>query len=152
RNHGTDPRTRMTLMRERIEAMKAIWTQEEASYAGKYVRFERILSFPKPAQRPYPPILVGGSKGAIFDRVLAFGDAWLPQFRPDTLERVRELRVRAERAIDVQIIGVPAQPVALEQIRDANVSRAIHWLPSGPMSTVERDLEKWGSAIAALDE
>ena len=58
-NHGTDPRTRMALMRERVEAMKAIWTQEEASYAGEYVTFDRIWSEPKPAQRPHPPVLVG---------------------------------------------------------------------------------------------
>src|ERR1019366_8454200 len=60
RNHGTDPRTRMALMRERVEAMKAIWTQGEASYAGEYVAFERIWSHPKPAQRPHPPVLIGG--------------------------------------------------------------------------------------------
>src|SRR6266498_5454612 len=54
-NHGTDPRTRMALMRERVEAMRAIWTQAEASYHGKYVSFDRILSYPKPVQRPHPP-------------------------------------------------------------------------------------------------
>ena len=59
-NHGTDPRTRMRIMQERIEAMKAIWTQDEASYSGEYVNFERIWSWPKPAQRPHPPVLVGG--------------------------------------------------------------------------------------------
>ena len=60
-NHGTDPRTRMALLRERVEAMKAIWTQDEASYAGSFVNFERIWSWPKPAQRPHPPVLVGGN-------------------------------------------------------------------------------------------
>ena len=60
-NHGTDPRRRMALLRERIEAMKAIWTCDEASYAGDYVAFERIWSWPKPAQRPHPPVLVGGN-------------------------------------------------------------------------------------------
>jgi probable F420-dependent oxidoreductase len=60
-NHGTDPRTRMALMAERVEAMKAIWTQDEASYHGSYVDFERIWSWPKPAQRPHPPVLVGGN-------------------------------------------------------------------------------------------
>ncbi len=53
RNHGTDPRTRMRLMAERVEAMKAIWTHEEASYSGEFVSFERIWSWPKPAQRPH---------------------------------------------------------------------------------------------------
>ena len=54
-NHGTDPRVRMAVMRERIEAMKAIWTSDEASYAGEHVSFDRIWSWPKPAQRPHPP-------------------------------------------------------------------------------------------------
>ena len=80
-NHGTDPRVRMAVMRERIEAMKAIWTQDEASYAGEHVNFERIWSYPKPAQRPHPPILVGGDGPTVLDRVLAFGDAWFPELR-----------------------------------------------------------------------
>ena len=61
RNHGTDPRVRMTVMRERVEAMKEIWTHDEASYHGKYVNFDRIWSWPKPAQWPHPPVLVGGA-------------------------------------------------------------------------------------------
>jgi probable F420-dependent oxidoreductase len=64
-NHGTDPRRRMDLLRERVEAMKAIWTQDEASYAGEYVKFERIWSWPKPAQRPHPPVLIGGNGAAL---------------------------------------------------------------------------------------
>jgi alkanesulfonate monooxygenase SsuD/methylene tetrahydromethanopterin reductase-like flavin-dependent oxidoreductase (luciferase family) len=80
RNHGTDPRTRMRLMAERVEAMKAIWTQEEASYHGEFVDFERIWSWPKPAQRPHPPVLVGGNGPTVLDRVQAFGDAWFPSY------------------------------------------------------------------------
>ena len=60
-NHGTDPPRRMAVLRERVEAMKEIWTNDEASYAGEYVSFERIWSWPKPAQRPHPPVLVGGN-------------------------------------------------------------------------------------------
>ena len=60
-NHGTNPRVRMAVMRERVEAMKAIWTSDEASYQGSYVSFDRIWSWPKPAQRPHPPVLVGGA-------------------------------------------------------------------------------------------
>ena len=79
-NHGTDPRVRMAVMRERIEAMKAIWTSDEASYAGEYVTFDRIWSWPKPAQRPHPPVLVGGDGPDVLDRVLAFGDGWFPNY------------------------------------------------------------------------
>src|SRR5438046_86881 len=97
RNHGPDPRVRMAVLRERIEAMQAIWAQEEASYHGKYVDFERIWSFPKPAQHPHPPILVGGMGPGVLDRVLAFGDAWFPNYADGVIERIAELRARAER-------------------------------------------------------
>jgi probable F420-dependent oxidoreductase len=80
-NHGTDPRKRMAILKERVEAMKAIWTEEEASYSGEFVNFERIWSEPKPAQRPHPPILVGGSGPTVIDRVLDFGDSWFPNYR-----------------------------------------------------------------------
>jgi probable F420-dependent oxidoreductase len=150
RNHGTDPRTRMALMRERIEAMKAIWTQEEASYAGEHVSFERIWSYPKPAQRPYPPILVGGDGPTVLDRVLAFGDGWFPVYRADGAlwARIDELRSRADRPIEVHVIGMPADPAAIERAAQAGVKRAIRWLPSGPRSTVESALERWEGAIA----
>src|SRR5215218_354189 len=96
-NHGTDPRARFRVMRERVEAMKEIWTREEASYEGEFVRFERIWSWPKPAQWPHPPVLVGGNGKTVLDRVLAYGDAWIPNYGqpPDLLERIAELRERA---------------------------------------------------------
>ncbi len=150
RNHGTDPRTRMALMRERVEAMKAIWTQEEASYAGEHVAFERIWSYPKPAQRPHPPVLVGGAGPTVLDRVLAFGDGWLPNYSAEDrfYERVSELRARAERAIEIDVLSVPAEAHELERLREAGIRRALHWLPTGGASTVEAALEHWEAAIA----
>jgi probable F420-dependent oxidoreductase len=152
RNHGTDPRHRMAVLRERVEAMQAIWTQHEASYAGTYVSFERIWSYPKPAQRPHPPILVGGSGPTVLDRVLAFGDAWFPSYRDvaESFDRFTELRARADRPIEVHVMGAPADPAVLERLRDAGVRRVAHWLPSGGRSTVERALERWEDAIAKL--
>ncbi|OLB76303.1 MAG: LLM class F420-dependent oxidoreductase [Actinobacteria bacterium 13_2_20CM_2_71_6] len=149
RNHGTDPRTRMALLHERVAAMKAIWTQEAASFAGEYVNFERIWSFPKPAQRPHPPILVGGDGPGVLGRVLAYGDAWFPNHRvPRLFERIEELRALADRPIEVQVIGAPPDPKELEKLYRAGVRRASHWLPSGPRSRVEAALERWEGAIA----
>src|SRR4051794_36941694 len=150
-NHGTDPRRRMAVMRERVEAMKAIWTQEEASYSGEHVSFERIWSYPKPAQRPHPPVLVGGGGPTVLDRVLAYGDAWFPQYNRETdgvFARVDELRARADRRIDVDMIGVPADAAVIERVAACGARRAIHWLPSGGRSVVERALERWEHAIA----
>ncbi len=150
RNHGTDPRTRMALLRERVEAMRAIWTQEEATYHGKYVNFDRIWSYPRPAQRPHPPVLVGGFGPTVLDRVLSFGDGWFPNFGSAVPERAEELRARADRPVEVQVISVPADPQVLERLERAGVRRALHWLPSGPRGRVERGLEAWEDAIARL--
>jgi probable F420-dependent oxidoreductase len=150
-NHGTDPRTRMALMSERVRAMQAIWTQDEATFHGDFVDFDRIWSWPKPAQRPWPPVLVGGEGPTVLDRVLAYGDAWFPSWNDrDVLPRIAELRSRADRPIGVQVLDVPPDPKLLEQLAGAGVHRASTWLPSGPWSTVERALEKWEQAIAEL--
>ena len=124
-NHGTDPRTRMKLLAERVEAMKAIWTQDEASYHGRFVDFDRIWSWPKPAQAPHPPVLVGGNGPTVLDRAEAFGDAWFPNFaRGNVLERIPEAR---ERGIPVLVMTVPADAKALEQLREAGEAVRAIW-------------------------
>ena len=153
-NHGTDARRRMAVLRERVEAMRAIWTQEEASYAGRHVAFERIWSWPKPLQRPHPPVLVGGNGPTVLDRVLGFGDAWFPNHaRGGVLERLPELRERAAaagREIPVQVIGVPADARELERYEREGVTRAVFWVPSAARSVVERALERFEAAVAEL--
>ncbi|MCA1835048.1 MAG: LLM class flavin-dependent oxidoreductase [Actinobacteria bacterium] len=101
--------------------MKVIWTQHEASYSGKFVHFESIWSYPKPAQRPHPPVLVGGTGPTVLDRVLAFGDGWFPNYADDEalFERITELRSRADRPIEVQMMAVPCDPAALERLARA---------------------------------
>jgi probable F420-dependent oxidoreductase len=151
-NHGTDPRVRMAIMLERIEAMKAIWTQDEASYRGKHVAFDRIWSWPKPAQRPHPPVLVGGNGPTVLDRVLRVGDAWFPNYGfEDLLERIEELRSRAERPIGVTVIGVPAKAAVLDELQSAGVQRVVRWIPSAGRGPVERALERWEDTIAELN-
>ena len=148
-NHGTDPRTRMRLMQERVEAMKAIWAEPEASYHGEFVDFERIWSWPKPAQRPHPPVLVGGDGPTVLDRVLAFGDAWFPNYAgPQTLERAAELRARADRAVDFQVFSIAAGPKDLEALAEAGCTRVCQWVPSGNRSTVAAALAEWAHVIA----
>jgi probable F420-dependent oxidoreductase len=148
RHHGTDPRVRMAVMRERVEAMKEIWTQDEASYSGKYVNFDRIRSWPKPAQSPHPPVLVGGTGPTVLDRVLAFGDGWFPNYESDVFDRIAELHARAERPVQVQVMSVPADPAIFERLREAGVRRVSRWFPSGPRWRVEQAFEEWEKAIA----
>ena len=150
-NHGTDPRVRMAIMRERIEAMTEIWTHEEASYHGDHVNFDRIWSWPKPAQRPRPPVLVGGNGPTVIDRVLAFGDAWMPNhFRRAIFDRAEELRSRAERPIDLMVMSVPADAAVLEQYAEAGFRRVVFWLPSAGQGPIERALDAYETAIADL--
>ena len=131
--------------------MKAIWAQDEASYAGEYVSFERIWSWPKPAQRPHPPVLVGGNGPGVLDRVLAFGDAWFPNHAPEgILDRARELRARADRPVGLMVMGVPADAKVLAAYAEAGFQRAVHWLPSAPRGPVERAMDTFEAAVAEL--
>jgi probable F420-dependent oxidoreductase len=146
-NHGTDPRTRMRLLAERVEAIKAIWTEEEASFHGEFVDFDRILCEPKPVQRPHPPVLVGGDGPTVLDRVLAFGDAWMPNWSEDVIERAAELRGRADRPIDFIVGGVPADPGLFERCAAAGARRVNLRLPTGGRAVIEAELDRIDRAI-----
>src|SRR5712692_9750648 len=100
-NHGTDPNTRWGLMRERIAAMKEIWTKDDAEYHGEHVDFDPIWSWPKPVQKPHPPVYVGGMGAHTLQRVVEYGDAWMPIPMPgDTSlgDRIQKLQRMASDA------------------------------------------------------
>jgi probable F420-dependent oxidoreductase len=149
-NHGTDPRTRMRLLHERVDAMKAIWTQDEASYHGEFVDFDAIWSWPKPVQRPHPPILVGGGGPTVMDRVRAFGDVWMPNYGEVDLDRIRRERELNDGPVEVQMMSVPADPKVLEELQAAGVTRVLFWLPSAGKAVIEPALGRWESAIGQL--
>jgi probable F420-dependent oxidoreductase len=150
-NHGTDPSRRFGVMRERIGAMKAIWTEDEASYEGEHVRFERIWCWPKPVQQPYPPVLVGGNGPKVLDRVLSFGE-WMPnRIRTEEIgARISELNARADRAgrssIPVTIAGIRPEPERIERIEQAGAHRVFFWLPP-ERDAVEPAIEQCTAAI-----
>jgi probable F420-dependent oxidoreductase len=147
-NHGTDPRTRMRLMRERVLAMKAIWTEHEATFHGEFVTFDRIWCDPKPLQQPHPPVLVGGDGPTVFDRVLEYGDGWMPNHRKGVLERIPELRERAGRHIPVIVAGPPTDAAALDACAAAGVDRVLFWVPSAREAVVEARLDEVERAMA----
>jgi probable F420-dependent oxidoreductase len=149
RNHGTDPRRRFRVMRERIEAMKAIWTQDEAEYHGEHVDFDPIWSWPKPAQKPHPPVLVGGRGEKVLDRVVAFGDEWMPNRidDPEELgERITDLQRRAERAgrerIPVSVFGAKPDAGFVERLGAAGVSRCFFYVQPDEPGEVERQIDE----------
>ena len=149
RNHGTDPSTRFRRMRESVEAMKAIWTEDEAEYHGKLIDFDPIWIWPKPVQKPHPPVLVGGLGEKVLDRVAAYGDEWIPNRvqSPEALgERIQELQRRAESAgrgpIPVTVFGAKPEVRLLERLRAAGVTRSLFYLLPGDSEKVERQLDQ----------
>ena len=155
RNHGTDPDTRFRRMRESVEAMKAIWTEDEAEYHGRIIDFGPIWSWPKPVQKPHPPVLVGGLGEKVYDRVVAYGDEWIPNRvkSPEQLaERIDELQRRAEAAgrgrIPVSVFGAKAEVRLLERLKAAGVTRSLFYVQAGEADEVERHLEELGKVAA----
>jgi alkanesulfonate monooxygenase SsuD/methylene tetrahydromethanopterin reductase-like flavin-dependent oxidoreductase (luciferase family) len=136
-NHGTDPRVRMAIMGERIQAMRQIWTVEEAEYHGRYVDFDPIWSYPKPLQSPLP-VLVGGMGPTVEDRIISFGDGWLAQdVSADNLdaftERVHRLQRRVADAgrdrIPISLFAASAHPDMIERYAAAGIDRCLYFLP-----------------------
>ncbi len=133
KNHGTEYSTRWKLLRERVEAMQVIWTQELASYDGEFVKFDKIWSWPKPAQRPHPPIIVGGDGPRTLKRVVRYGDEWMPNNRGDTAEtlkekipRLQEMASEAGRsAIPVSLFAAPPDARELQALNATGVDRFI---------------------------
>jgi alkanesulfonate monooxygenase SsuD/methylene tetrahydromethanopterin reductase-like flavin-dependent oxidoreductase (luciferase family) len=131
-------KSRWRLLRERVLAIKTIWTEREASYQGEFVRFDRIWADPKPLQRPHPPIIIGGDGARTFDRVVEFGDGWMPILRShvNPVERIPTLRERLRMAgrdpksVPVSIFFAPPKREALDALAGAGVERAIFGLPA----------------------
>jgi probable F420-dependent oxidoreductase len=147
-DHGTDFRRRFGVMRERVEAIKAIWTQDEPEYHGRYVDFDPMWSWPKPVQQPHPPVLVGGTGEKVFDRVLAYGDAWMPNRRADpaTLgDRIAALRDRAGRRVPVTYYGADPTDDFVEALQGAGVDRALLQLPDAGRDEVFGLLERYAA-------
>ena len=133
-HHGTPFQRRWQVLRERVEAMQAIWTQEEASYSGEFVSFERIISYPKPIQKPYPPILFGGATARGRTRVVRYCDGWIPidvllDDLPAALADLRHKAAAAGRDPDSLSISVFAfegtHGEALQRYRDLGVERVV---------------------------
>jgi probable F420-dependent oxidoreductase len=150
-NHGTDPRTRTALLRERVRAIKEIWTKEEAEFHGEFVDFDPIFSWPKPKQVPHPPVLVGGGGPSVLGRVVDYGDGWFPGHQKDLDElgaRMAELQAMAADAgrspIPVSIMfGLPG---CIPKYEEMGVDRVVFGISPGPIATVYRELDELAAA------
>ena len=153
-NHGTPFKRRWKVLRERIEAMKEIWANEEAEYHGEFVNFDKIWSYPKPLQKPHPPILLGTFNGGL-KRVVNYCDGWVPVgFDTSSLpESIKELRALAEQAgrspdeVPVSIFGSSDKEEALASHQELGVERAVLFLPSADRDTLMPTLDKYASLV-----
>jgi probable F420-dependent oxidoreductase len=154
-NHGTNFKTRRTLMKERIEAMKAMWMQEEPRYHGRFVNFDPIWSYPKPVQKPYPPILMGGQGSKALQGVIEYCDGWMPI--PARIEnlvpQVEGLRRQAQQAgrdpksISITIFWGRGDKAAIEQYEKAGAERVIFLLPPEPRDKVMPRIDDYAKLI-----
>jgi probable F420-dependent oxidoreductase len=154
-DHGVAFKSRWRVLRERVLAMKEIWTKEEAEYHGEFVNFDKLWSHPKPVQKPHPPIIMGGDGATTFDRVVEFGDGWMPVLRPgkSPIDKIPELRRRLQQAgrnpasAPVSIFFAPPKKPALDELTAAGVVRAIFGLPSEPRDKVLPRLDAYAALI-----
>ncbi len=154
-HHGTEFKTRFKKLEEQVRAMKEIWTKDVAEFHGKFVNFDPIWAWPKPEQKPHPPILLGGESGYTLQRVVDFCDGWYPRGRmPEkVLAGMKDLKERAVRAgrdmrtISVSAFATPPDTGVLDQFAAAGVTRAILLLPPEPRDKVLPLLDRYAKLI-----
>jgi len=154
-HHGTDFKTRFKKLPEQIRALKAIWTRDVAEFRGDYVSFEPIWAWPKPAQKPHPPILLGGEGPHTLQRVVDLCDGWFPRGRnPELLlTALGDLKQRAAKAgrdmktISVSAFAAPADRAVIDRFAAAGVTRSILRLPSEERDKILPLLDQYAKLI-----
>jgi len=154
-HHGTVYKTRFTKMGEQVRAMKEIWTKDVAEFHGEHVNFDPIWCWPKPAQQPHPPVLLGGESRYTLQRVVDYCEGWFPRSRqpelvPQGMNALREYATKAGRdmrTISVSVFGVAADPKLIGMYQDAEVTRIILLLPSEGRETILPLLDQYATFL-----
>jgi probable F420-dependent oxidoreductase len=154
-HHGTPFQRRWKVLRERVEAMKAIWAHEAAEYHGEFVNFDPLWSYPKPLQQPHPPILLGTLSTRGLQRVVRYCDGWIPGLLPprELAEAMRALHALAEQAgrapgeLPVSIFGVPGEEATLHEYQALGVERAVVAVPSEGRECVLPLLDQYAALL-----
>ena len=154
-HHGTEFKSRFKRLEEQVRAMKEIWTKDVAEFHGQFVNFDPIWAWPKPEQKPYPPILLGGESGYTLQRVVDFCDGWYPRGRaPEkVLEGVKDLKARAAKAgrdmktLTVSAFATPPDKKVLDDFAAAGVTRSIFLLPPESRDKVLPLLDQYAKLI-----
>jgi probable F420-dependent oxidoreductase len=153
--HGTQYGQRRAILRENLLAMKELWAHDEASFAGDFVQIEPSWSWPKPAQQPHPPIILGGDAGPkTAAHIAEFCDGWMPiagrHALVDQLDALREACEAVDRdpaTVELGQFATPARPEALEELAAAGVSRAVFGLPPAGADTVLPLLDRYADLL-----
>jgi probable F420-dependent oxidoreductase len=154
-HHGTEFQTRFKKMVEQVRAMKEIWTKGVAEFHGDYVDFEPIWCWPKPAQQPHPPVLLGGESSYTLQRVVDYCEGWFPRSRQPELviKGMKELQERAAKAgrdmqtISVSVFGMPGDARLLDTYRQAGATRCILRLPSEGRDSILPMLDQYAKLL-----
>ena len=155
-HHGIDPATRRGRVRENVLAMQQLWTEEEASFAGKYVNFSASWSWPKPVQQPHPPIVMGGAGGPItFKHIVEYCDGWMPiHGRGNVLEKqplLRSMMADAGRdpdSLDLGVFACPPDQRSIDEYAAAGVNRVAFAIPAAGDDVVLPLLDRYAALIA----
>ena len=160
-DHGTVYATRFKKMREQVEAMKAIWTQEKPEYHGDIVDFPPMQTWPKPVQQPYPPVIVGGAFPWAARRAIRYGDGWIPlaggarygdplDYLPH-FHRMAEEAGRDPQSLAVTVGGAPEDPDVLKRYRDLGVARVNFPVPPAKRDEILPVLDRLADLKRRLD-
>jgi probable F420-dependent oxidoreductase len=156
RDHGVDPATRRSRAREVVLAMQGLWTEEKFGYHGRFVSFEESWLWPKPVQRPWPPLIVGGRGGArAFRDIAEYADGWMPDVSmlrisalPGLIDELGDAcRAQGRDPVPVTAVGAKPQPERLEFLASLGLDRLIFLLPSAPAAAVFSALDDIGAAL-----
>jgi probable F420-dependent oxidoreductase len=128
---GGDFPRRWSQTREALDVMKALWSNDEADFDGKYYKFPKVRSFPKPIQKPWPPIIIGGMAPKVIDRIVAHADGWLPNriTYEELKDKRAELNEKATAAgrdaskIEISIFGQEADLDHVSKLIEAGADR-----------------------------
>ena len=157
-NHGTVFATRHKLVRERIEAMREIWTKSKPEYHGEFVNFDPMMTWPKPVQKPHPPVIIGGVYPYAARRAVRYGDGWMPLAgRPaqygdvfDYVPKFREMLKGAGRdpeTFPVSLFSSADDLDRLKRYRDMGIVRSVVSLPAAGEDVVLPILDRWAELM-----
>jgi probable F420-dependent oxidoreductase len=143
-DHGTVYATRFKRVRESIEAMKEIWTKEEAEYHGEFVNFDPMIARPKPVQKPHPPIHVGGAFPHGARRAIRYGDGWIPggDIR-EVLPKFREMAGEAGRNIEITSFAIGEDFDRVKRLNELGVARVVPMFPPEKADKVLPIVDRW---------